>query len=89
MTLPETLKILTRMLDDTEHSIAVNGKRLEDAKNECIKDSNTKMWIESNEKRMIKFNEEYEALREAILTTRKQIEYQDWTNKEFLTQKNI
>ena len=87
MNLTETTTILKRLLAQTEHSIEQNRKELEDAKNDCFKDSNTKMWIESNEKRLIKFNEEFEALREAIITTRKQIEYQDWTNKEFLTPK--
>ena len=83
MTLPETTTILKRLLAQIEHSIEQNGKELEDAKSECIKDSNTKMWIEANEERMIRYNEEVEALRQAIRNTQRQREYEDWTNKNF------
>ena len=83
MNLTETTKILKRLLAQTEHSIEQNGKELEDAKNECIKDSSTKMWIEANEERMIRYNEEVEALRQAIRNTQRQREYEDWTNKNF------
>tara|TARA_R110002167_G_C12452355_1_gene631885 strand:+ start:478 stop:729 length:252 start_codon:yes stop_codon:yes gene_type:complete len=83
MNLTETTKILKRLLEQTEYSIEYNGKRLEDAKNESIKDSSTKMWIEANEERMIRYNEEVDALRQAIRNTQKQREYEDWTNKNF------
>ena len=83
MNLTETTTILKRLLAQTEHSIEQNGKELEDAKNECIKDSSTKMWIEANEERMIRYNEEVEALRQAIRNTQRQREYEDWTNKNF------
>ena len=83
MNLTDTTTILKRLLAQTEHSIEYNGKRLEDAKKECIKDSNTKMWIEANEERMIRYNEEVDALRQALRYTRRQREYEDWTNKNF------
>ena len=83
MNLTDTTTILKRLLAQTEHSIEQNGKELEDAKNECIKDSSTKMWIEANEERMIRYNEEVDALRQAISNTQKQREYEDWTNKNF------
>jgi anti-sigma28 factor (negative regulator of flagellin synthesis) len=83
MNLTDTTTILKRLLAQTEHSIEQNGKELEDAKNECIKDSSTKMWIEANEERMIRYNEEVEALRQAIRNTQRQREYEDWTNKNF------
>ena len=79
MNLTDTTKILKRLLEQTEYSIEYNGKRLEDAKNESIKDSSTKMWIEANEERMIRYNEEVDALRQAIRNTQKQREYEDWT----------
>ena len=83
MNLTETTTILKRLLAQIEHSIEQNGKELEDAKSECIKDSNTKMWIEANEERMIRYNEEVDALRQALRYTRRQREYEDWTNKNF------
>jgi len=83
MNLTDTTTILKRLLAQTEHSIEQNGKELEDAKNECIKDSSTKMWIEANEERMIRYNEEVDALRQALRYTRRQREYEDWTNKNF------
>jgi hypothetical protein len=83
MNLTDTTKILKRLLEQTEYSIEYNGKRLEDAKNESIKDSSTKMWIEANEERMIRYNEEVDALRQALRYTRRQREYEDWTNKNF------
>jgi len=83
MNLTDTTKILKRLLEQIEYSIEYNGKRLEDAKNESIKDSSTKMWIESNEERMIRFNEEVDALRQALRYARRQREYEDWTNKNF------
>jgi anti-sigma28 factor (negative regulator of flagellin synthesis) len=83
MNLTDTTKILKRLLEQTEYSIEYNGKRLEDAKNESIKDSSTKMWIEANEERMIRYNEEVDALRQAIRYARRQREYEDWTNKNF------
>ena len=83
MNLTDTTTILKRLLAQTEYSIEQNGKELEDAKNECIKDSSTKMWIEANEERMIRYNEEVEALRQAIRNTQRQREYEDWTNKNF------
>ena len=83
MNLTETTRILKRILEQTEYSIEYNGKRLEDAKNESIKDSSTKMWIEANEERMIRFNEEVDALRQALRYARRQREYEDWTNKNF------
>ena len=83
MNLTDTTTILKRLLAQTEHSIEQNGKELEDAKNECIKDSSTKMWIEANEERMIRYNEEVDALRQAIRYARRQREYEDWTNKNF------
>ena len=83
MDINETTRILTRILEQTEYSIEYNGKRLEDAKNESIKDSSTKMWIEANEERMIRFNEEVDALRQALRYARRQREYEDWTNKNF------
>jgi hypothetical protein len=83
MNLTDTTKILKRLLAQIEHSIEQNRKELEDAKSECIKDSNTKMWIEANEERMIRYNEEVDALRQALRYTRRQREYEDWTNKNF------
>jgi hypothetical protein len=83
MNLTETTTILKRLLAQIENSIEQNGKELEDAKSECIKDSNTKMWIEANEERMIRYNEEVDALRQALRYTRRQREYEDWTNKNF------
>tara|TARA_R110002153_G_scaffold134575_2_gene283966 strand:+ start:312 stop:563 length:252 start_codon:yes stop_codon:yes gene_type:complete len=83
MDIKKTLEVLNRLLDQTEYSIEYNGKRLNDAKNECIKDSNTKMWIEANEERMIRYTEEIEAIKQAIRNTQRQKEYEDWTNKNF------
>ena len=83
MNLTDTTTILKRLLAQTEYSIEQNGKELEDAKNECIKDSSTKMWIEANEERMIRYNEEVEALRQSLRYARRQREYEDWTNKNF------
>ena len=83
MNLTDTTKILKRLLEQIEYSIEYNGKRLNDAKNECIKDSNTKMWIEANEERMIRYTEEVDALKQAIRNTQRQKEYEDWTNKNF------
>lgn len=87
MNLTETTRILTRILDQTEYCIDRNGKRLQEAKKERMPSRSTKLWIESSKERMILLNEEVDALRQAIVDTRKQIEYQDWTNKEFLTPK--
>jgi len=89
MDLIETTRILSRILDQTEYSIEYNGKRLEDAKKESIKDSNTKMWIEANEERMIRFNEEVDALRQAIYSIEKQQEYEYWKDKNLINPKNI
>ena len=83
MNLTDTTKILKRLLEQTEYSIEYNGKRLEDDKNESIKNSSTKMWIEANEERMIRYNEEVDALRQALRYARRQREYEDWTNKNF------
>ena len=83
MDIKKTLEVLNRLLDQTEYSIEYNGKRLNDAKNECINDSNTKMWIEANEERMIRYTDEIEAIKQAIRNTQRQKEYEDWTNKNF------
>ena len=83
MNLTETTTILKRLLAQTEHSIEQNRKELEDAKNDCFKDSITKMWIEANEERMIRYTEEIEAIKQAIRYARRQREYEDWTNKNF------
>ena len=83
MDIKKTLEVLNRLLDQTEYSIEYNGKRLNDAKKFCIKDSNTKMRIEANEERMIRYTEEIEAIKQAIRNTQRQKEYEDWTNKNF------
>tara|TARA_R110000822_G_scaffold764_4_gene3395 strand:+ start:1029 stop:1280 length:252 start_codon:yes stop_codon:yes gene_type:complete len=83
MDIKKTLEVLNRLLNQTEYSIEYNGKRLNDAKNECINDSNTKMWIEANEERMIRYTDEIEAIKQAIRNTQRQKEYEDWTNKNF------
>ena len=87
MDLIETTRILKRILEQTEYSIEYNGKRLEDAKKESIKDSSTKMWIEANEERMIRYNEEVDALRQAIYSIEKQQEYEYWKDKNLITPK--
>tara|TARA_R100000544_G_scaffold29674_1_gene15997 strand:+ start:238 stop:504 length:267 start_codon:yes stop_codon:yes gene_type:complete len=87
MDLIETTRILSRILEQTEYSIEYNGKRLEDAKKECIKDSNTKMWIEANEERMIRYNDEVDALRQAIYSIKVQQEFEYWKDKNLITPK--
>lgn len=83
MNLTETTKILTRILEQTEYSIERGGDKLDKAKNELIKDSNTKMWIEEKEKRMIKLNEEVDALRQSISSLKLRQEYQRWKEDKF------
>lgn len=83
MDIKKTNEILHRILEQTEHSIEYNNDKLDKAKAECIKDSNTKMWIEYNDVRLSRMNEEVDALRQAIRNTRRQQEFEDWKNKNF------
>ena len=83
MNLTETTRILKRILEQTEYSIEYNGRRLQEAKKEIVPSRCTKLWIERNTERMILFNEEVDALRQALRNTQRQREYEDWTNKNF------
>ena len=83
MDLIETTRILSRILDQTEYSLEYNNEKLIRAKTQCIKDSNTKMWIEYNDERVIKINEEVDALRQSISSLEQLQDYQNWKAKNF------
>jgi len=83
MDLINTTTILTRLLEQTEYSLEYNNEKILKAKDQCIKDSNTKMWIEAIEERVIRINEEVDALRQALSTIEQQQEFQEWKIKQF------